>query len=85
MREKYDKFLTAKPKIFGINIMDVYLSFLFWIFLAGLGINDITRLPMLAMFSAGLIYYNKRFTEGFLYFYLNKRNTTLIEIKNQNI
>ena len=84
MEARYSKFLNARPKVYGIEILDIYLIFLVWIFCSLLKLNDIVK--VLSPFVVGLviIYYKKNFRPHYLLFVLKKRKYTKIFIGVKN-
>ena len=84
MEARYSKFLNARPKVYGIEILDIYLIFLVWIFCSLLKLYDIVK--VLSPFVVGLviIYYKKNFRPHYLLFVLKKRKYTKIFIGVKN-
>ena len=84
MQARYSKFLNAKPKVYGIEILDIYLIFLVWILCSFFRADDVLKilLPVLAGFI--IIYYKKNFRPHFLYFIFKKRKYTKIIIGEIN-
>ncbi len=87
MKARYSKFLNAKPKVYGIEILDIYLIFMVWMVSSFIGVGELLRvfLPMIA--GAGIIYYKKKFTPHYLYFVLRKKKYTkiLVGVKSEEL
>lgn len=81
MKARYSKFLNAKPKVYGIEILDIYLIFMVWILSSMLGTGDLVKIILPAFAGIGLIYYKKKFTPHYLYFLLKKKKYTKIHIR----
>lgn len=84
MQARYSKFLNARPKVYGIEILDIYLIFLVWIFCSLFKLSDIVKIisPLFAGFS--IIYYKKNFRPHYLFFVFKKRKYTKIIIGGKN-
>lgn len=80
MKARYSKFLNVKPKVYGVEIIDIYLIFFVWIISSLLGLSEIFKIILPFMTGFGIIYYKKKFTPNHLYFLLKKRKYTKVFI-----
>jgi hypothetical protein len=78
MQARYSKFLNSRPKVYGVEILDIYLIFLVWIFCSLLKLNDIVK--VLSPFLVGVVtlYYKKNYRPHYLLFIMKKRKYTKI-------
>lgn len=80
MKARYSKFLNAKPKVFGIEILDIYLIFLVWIVMSLITNNEVLKILLPFLTGVGVLYYKKKFNQHYLYFLFKKRKYTQISI-----
>lgn len=83
MQARYSKFLNSKPKVYGIEILDIYLIFLVWIISSFLGLGDLLKIALPMLVGGMIIYYKRKFTPHYLYFQLRKKKYTKIKIGGQ--
>ena len=84
MQARYSKFLNSKPKVYGIEILDIYLIFLVWILCSLFKANDVLRIIAPVFVGFGIIYYKKNFRPHFLHFIFKRRKYTKIIIGDKN-
>lgn len=80
MKARYSKFLNAKPKVYGIEVLDIYIIFLVWFFCSLFGVGEFLKMFIPVMVGICLIYYKKKFRPNFLYFILKKKKYTKVHI-----
>jgi hypothetical protein len=80
MQVRYSKFLNAKPKVYGIEILDIYLIFLVWVICAFFKVNDVLKIISPIVVGGAIIYYKKNFRPHYLYFIFKKRKYTKVII-----
>ena len=80
MIARYYKFLNSKPKVFGIEILDVYLVFFSWVIFSIVNAPDVLRLIAPLIVGISIIYYKKSFRPLFIHFFLRKRKYTKITV-----
>lgn len=80
MHARYSKFLNSKPKIYGIEILDIYLVFLTWVVVSLFSDNDLLKIGFPALVGTLIVYYKNSFRPHYIYFVLRKRKYTKIII-----